>query len=259
MNLNTFSVTTIDQNIADLFNSNFGLGGTWSWGNLLLCIIALVLTVLLTGIIGYEREKKGRTAGLRTHLLVGVGSCIIMIISIYGFPAFGADRDVARLAAGIVTGVGFLGAGTIIHNNGSIKGLTTASTIWLAMAIGMACGSMNFIIAILTGFVVWLILVFFRKFEVVITRSNTFMIVVSKADSAVMKTILTVATKLDCEIEMVSSELVSRNGENMIEVSFKVYHKNNLPVNVEAIKKELYDSGNIINIETPNLHWLIQT
>ena len=103
MNLfNTFSVTTIDQNIADWFNGNFGLGGDWSWGNLILCIIAIILTVALTGCIGYEREKKGRTAGLRTHIIVGVGSCIIMIISIYGFPQFGASRDVARLAAGIV-------------------------------------------------------------------------------------------------------------------------------------------------------------
>ena len=99
MNLfNTFSVTTIDQNIADWFNNNFGLGGSWSWGNLILCVIAIVLTVMLTGFIGYEREKKGRTAGLRTHIIVGVGSCIIMIISIYGFPQFGATRDVARLA-----------------------------------------------------------------------------------------------------------------------------------------------------------------
>ena len=166
----SFSVTTIDQNIADIFNNNFGMGGEWSWGNLILCVIAVFLTVLLTGVIGYEREKKGRTAGLRTHLLVGVGSCIIMIISIYGFPSNSGNRDVARLAAGIVTGVGFLGAGTIIHNNGSIKGLTTASTIWLAMAIGMACGSMNFVIAILTSFVVWLILVFFRKFEIYIIQ-----------------------------------------------------------------------------------------
>lgn len=201
MNLNTFSVTTIDQNIAEIFNSNFGLGGDWSWGNLLLCVIAIFLTVLLTGIIGYEREKKGRTAGLRTHLLVGVGSCIIMIISIYGFLLFRGTRDVARLAAGIVTCVGFLGAGTIIRNNGSVKGLITASTIWLAMAIGLACGSMNFVLAIVTGLVVCLILVFFRKFEIVITRASFFIIVDAKADSPIVKEILNIATKLDFEIE----------------------------------------------------------
>ena len=77
------SLTTIDQKIATLFNDNFGLGGDWPWGNLILCIIALVLSVILCGIVGLEREKRGRSAGLRTHLLVGVGSAIIMIISIY--------------------------------------------------------------------------------------------------------------------------------------------------------------------------------
>lgn len=254
MNLNTFSVTTIDQNIAEIFNSNFGLGGDWSWGNLLLCVIALFLTVLLTGIIGYEREKKGRTAGLRTHLLVGVGSCVIMIISIYGFPATSGNRDIARLAAGIVTGVGFLGAGTIIHNNGSVKGLTTASTIWLAMAIGLACGSMNFILAIVTGIVVWLILVFFRKFEIVITRASFFMIVDAKADSSIMKEILSIATRLDCEVENVTTELINKNGEDIIEVTFKVINKNNLPVNVEEFKKQLFDTKIVVNIETPNMH-----
>ena len=254
MNLNTFSVTTIDQNIAEIFNNNFGLGGDWSWGNLLLCVIALFLTVLLTGIIGYEREKKGRTAGLRTHLLVGVGSCVIMIISIYGFPVTGGNRDVARLAAGIVTGVGFLGAGTIIHNNGSVKGLTTASTIWLAMAIGLACGSMNFILAIVTGIVVWLILVFFRKFEIVITRASFFMIVDAKADSSIMKEILSIATRLDCEVENVTTELINKNGEDIIEVTFKVLNKNNLPVNVEEFKKQLFDTKIVVNIETPNMH-----
>ena len=254
MNLLSFSVTTIDQNIADFFNNNFGLGGSWSWGNLILCIIAIFLTVLLTGIIGYEREKKGRTAGLRTHLLVGVGSCVIMIISIYGFPAAGGNRDVARLAAGIVTGVGFLGAGTIIHNNGSVKGLTTASTIWLAMAIGLACGSMNFILAICTGFVVWLVLVFFRKFEIRITRSSAFIIATTKSDSPIIKEILTIAAKLDCETEICGTELVSKNGEEMMDISFKIINKNNLPVDIEMFKKELYATEKVVNIETPNVH-----
>ncbi|MCR5309490.1 MAG: MgtC/SapB family protein [Bacilli bacterium] len=255
MNLfNTFSVTTIDQNIADLFNNNFGLGGDWSWGNLILCIIAIILTVALTGCIGYEREKKGRTAGLRTHIIVGVGSCIIMIISIYGFPQFGATRDVARLAAGIVTGVGFLGAGTIIHNNGGIKGLTTASTIWLAMAIGMACGSMNFLLAIAAGIVVLMVLVFFRKFEVRITRSSAFVIVSYKSDAPVMKDILGIATRLDCDVEIVSTEIVNKNGEELLDVSFKLINKNNLPIDTELFKKELFATSKVINIETPNMH-----
>lgn len=135
-------MVTIDQKIADYLN-NWVVDG-WPVGNLVLCAIALVLCVILVGVIGIEREKRGRSAGLRTHLLVGVSSTIIMIISIYGFPQIFQDhRDVARLAAQIITGVGFLGAGAIIHRNSGIKGLTTAGTIWSSMAIGIACARLT--------------------------------------------------------------------------------------------------------------------
>ncbi|MDD3841761.1 MAG: MgtC/SapB family protein, partial [Bacilli bacterium] len=156
-------IVTIDQFIAKWFN-NLKFSNGVSWGNLILCSIAIIICVVLCGLVGLEREKRGRSAGLRTHLLVGVGSCIIMIISIYGFPDIkDSTRDVARLAAQVVAGVGFLGAGAIIHNNGGIKGLTTASTIWLVMAIGLSCGSMNFILAILGTVVVMIVLVTFRR------------------------------------------------------------------------------------------------
>lgn len=122
------------------------------------------------------------------------------------------------------------------------------------MAIGLACGSMNFILAIVTGIVVWLILVFFRKFEIVITRASFFMIVDAKADSSIMKEILSIATRLDCEVENVTTELINKNGEDIIEVTFKVINKNNLPVNVEEFKKQLFDTKIVVNIETPNMH-----
>ncbi len=103
---------SFDQKLAEFLNAWTIGENQWPIGNFILCGIAMILSVLLCGVIGYEREKRGRTAGLRTHLLVGVGSCIVMIISIYGFPKlfFENDyfeRDVARLAAAVVTGVGF--------------------------------------------------------------------------------------------------------------------------------------------------------
>src|SRR5574344_1906121 len=116
-------IVTIDQFIAEWFN-NLKFSNGVSWGNLILCAIAIFICVVLCGLVGLEREKRGRSAGLRTHLLVGVGSCIIMIISIYGCPVpvgtgTGStyNRDFARLAAQVVSGVGFLGAGAVIHNN----------------------------------------------------------------------------------------------------------------------------------------------
>ena len=157
---------TFDQKLVEYLN-NWTIGDAkWPIGNLILCIIALVLSVILVGVVGIEREWRGRSAGLRTHLLVGVGSCVIMIISIYGFPMFNVEhRDTARLAAQVIAGVGFLGAGAIIHRNSGTRGLTTAATIWIVMAIGLACGSFNFILAIGGTFLIIIVLTVFRKFE----------------------------------------------------------------------------------------------
>lgn len=175
-------MTTIDQLIAEKLNNWYI--GEWPIGNFFLCVIALTLAVILCGAIGMERELRGRSAGLRTHLLVGVGSCMIMIISIYGFPAmFQGNRDVARLAAQIIAGVGFLGAGAIIYRNSGTKGLTTAATIWIVMAIGLACGSMNFILAVGGTLLILVVLTVFRKVERRINHHAPLLSISAKPDS----------------------------------------------------------------------------
>jgi putative Mg2+ transporter-C (MgtC) family protein len=109
--------------------------------------LRLVIAAVLGGIIGLEREYREREAGLRTHMLVSVGSALFTIISAYGFTDFyaagpGVARiDPTRIAAQIVTGVGFLGAGAIIRQGLTVRGLTTAATLWLVAAIGMASGA----------------------------------------------------------------------------------------------------------------------
>lgn len=246
------AVTTIDQKIAELFNNNFGKGGEWSWGNLLLCIISIVLSVILCGLVGLEREKRGRSAGLRTHLLVGVGSTIVMIISIYGFPSFAEDRDVARLAAQVVTGVGFLGAGAIIHNNAGIKGLTTASTIWLVMAIGLACGSMNFILAIAGTAVVMVVLILFRKWERVLTRKNPIVILLVKNTVPVMTEVLTVSDKLGYTVSDVKSEMVQDGEVSCIELTFRLNGEDGKEVDPTLFRNELEKRAEIRSIKTLN-------
>ena len=110
-------------------------------------LFRLALAAVLGGAIGFEREYREREAGLRTHLLVCVGSALFTIISAYGFHDFltSGDQvvraDPTRIAAQIVTGIGFLGAGAIIRQGLSIRGLTTAATLWVAAAIGMAAGA----------------------------------------------------------------------------------------------------------------------
>jgi len=100
------------------------------------------LAFVLGGIIGYERERIHRPAGLRTHMLVAAGAACFGLASIYGFVGQGTIRDPARVAANIVVGVGFLGAGTIWRTESTVRGLTTAASIWIVAAIGLlvACG-----------------------------------------------------------------------------------------------------------------------
>ena len=150
------AIDTVDNIIVQWFNSGFGgslVGYEWL-GNLILCFLCILMTIVLSGIIGFEREYNGHSAGLRTHILVSLGSCLIMIVSIYGFNVFSggefANRDPARLAAQVITGIGFLGAGTIVQTGISVKGLTTATTLWLSMAVGLAAGSGNLVLATLT-------------------------------------------------------------------------------------------------------------
>jgi putative Mg2+ transporter-C (MgtC) family protein len=110
----------------------------------------ILLAALLGGTIGLERLWRGRPAGLRTNLMISVASCLFTILSIEGFPLRGSAQDTARIAAQIVTGVGFLGAGALIQSKGTIRGLTTAATIWLVAAIGMGVGAGAYVISIFT-------------------------------------------------------------------------------------------------------------
>lgn len=125
-------------------------------------VLRLFLSVILGGLVGIERERKNHAAGLRTHILVCLGSCLLMILSMYGFADFADEPNVrldpARLAAQVITGVGFLGAGTILFTGKSITGLTTAASIWVVMAVGLTVGAGFYLPAVLAAVMVLLIL-----------------------------------------------------------------------------------------------------
>jgi len=105
-------------------------------------VIRLVLSVILGGGVGFERQIHRRAAGLRTHILVCLGSCLIMLTSLYIFDIYKdqVPLDPTRIAAGVITGIGFLGAGTIIREREQVKGLTTAASLWVISAIGLSVG-----------------------------------------------------------------------------------------------------------------------
>jgi len=130
---------------------------TLNWDELLL---RLALAAVLGGLIGIERELREREAGLRTHLLVALGSALFTIVGAYGFHAFLESgqsvvrADPTRIAAQIVTGIGFLGAGAIIRQGLSVRGLTTAATLWVVAAVGLAAGAGYYSAATITTAVV---------------------------------------------------------------------------------------------------------
>ncbi len=139
-------------------------------------VISLVLALSLGFALGLERELTNKYAGLRTHILVCMGACVFTLISIYGFPTFAPGdnvditqatgiRDTARVAAQIVTGIGFIGAGTVLRNGPIVIGLTTAATLWVAASIGMACGAGMYEVAIFSTILSVAVLTLIRIFE----------------------------------------------------------------------------------------------
>lgn len=134
-------------------------------------IIRILTAAFLAGLIGIEREYKRHPAGFRTHLLVGTGACLVMVMALFGFQDYmEANKDIvrfdpSRLASYVVSGVGFLGAGTIIVQGASVKGLTTAASIWVVAAIGLSAGAGMYFAAVFTTIVVLLSLFFLNNIE----------------------------------------------------------------------------------------------
>jgi putative Mg2+ transporter-C (MgtC) family protein len=120
-------------------------------------VVRVLVAAGLGAAIGYQRERAAKPAGLRTHILIAVGAALFTVASLFGF---GPTADVARVAAGVVAGIGFIGAGAIIHRGGGdiVTGLTTAATIWAVAAIGLAAGAGLFIIAGVTTGVTLIVL-----------------------------------------------------------------------------------------------------
>ena len=139
-------------------------------------LIRLSAAVAMGFALGLERELTNKYAGLRTHILVCLGACVFTLLSIYGFPTFAQGdnviidqatgvRDTARIAAQIVTGIGFIGAGTVLRNGPIVIGLTTAATLWIAASIGMACGTGLYDVAVISTVLSVAVLTLIRVFE----------------------------------------------------------------------------------------------
>jgi putative Mg2+ transporter-C (MgtC) family protein len=129
-------------------------------------ILRMLLAFILGGVVGFQREWVRRPAGLRTHILVCTGSACFTLASIYGFQGYGGPVDPSRLAAQIITGIGFLGAGTIFRTGSIVRGLTTASSIWITAAIGILAGVGMIALAVFATILAWFALTVLKLTEV---------------------------------------------------------------------------------------------
>ncbi|HOX09987.1 MAG TPA: MgtC/SapB family protein [Candidatus Omnitrophota bacterium] len=168
-------------------------------------ILRLCIAALLSGLIGYEREIHERPAGFRTHILVGVGSTLIMLTSMHIFDIYKgvAVPDPGRIAAQVVSGIGFLGAGTIIRFKASVRGLTTAASLWTVAGIGLAVGAGLFVPAAATTAIVLAALFFLNRVEKVMIRREWYksLEIEAKSGTAELEQIRGILLEYDVEIK----------------------------------------------------------
>ena len=175
-------------------------------------IFKLFLALVLGGIVGFERENKIRPAGFRTHILVSMGAALVQIISINYMTRQGiSDMDPMRLGAQVISGIGFLGAGTILKEGATIKGLTTAASVWTVACIGLAAGSGLYIEATVATIFIFVALSTFKKFEKVMSKSkkNAELLITSKNTPGMVGAIGGALGSLSIQITEIGLELKS--------------------------------------------------
>lgn len=189
----------------------------------LIYFVRLLLAVICGGIIGYERTNRGKGAGIRTHCIVSLASCLMMIVSKYGFGDMEILGDGSRIAAQVVSGVGFLGAGMIYFNGRhSVKGLTTAAGIWATSGIGLAIGAGMYSMGIATSLLILIMQFLLHKnIKILQTPNEEQLSIVIPDDKASMDYINNVLTSHD--ISIIKLKKCTRTADNMLELQLKVH------------------------------------
>ena len=189
-------------------------------------VILLLVALIFSSLIGIERQSRGKNAGIRTQVIVGVTACSMMIISKYGFMDViteGTIRlDPSRVAAQIVSGIGFLGAGIILTRHGTISGLTTAATIWETAAIGMACGAGMWWLGAAGLFchftAVWVLAPLAGYLQGLLTGQEELLRVTYSQGFGVLRSVVSEATKLGWSINKLHSHS-DVNSDNKVAIS----------------------------------------
>lgn len=191
-------------------------------------LLSVIATVVLCGLIGLEREVRRKDAGIRTHILVGLGAALFTMVSLYGAPDSlpGNIRwDAARIAAQVVSGIGFIGAGVIFFHRDTVRGLTTAAAIWVAAAVGMAAGAQMFGIAVLVVvFYFVAILGIAPVSRRLLRRSSDQVLRVTYEDGhGILRQLLLEITAHGFETRVASTRQVTRGGVDCVEMRLHVF------------------------------------
>lgn len=225
-------------------------------------IIRVLISVILGFAIGFERELTSKFAGLRTHILVCVGSCIFTILSIFVFPTVSADGnpvafgDPARIAAQVLTGIGFIGGGTVLRHGSSVFGLTTAATLWTTASVGMAAGCGSLILAGIATVITLFVLILVRKLETGFLRKFTQKVATIKATlivetENVPDVIRAISNKFDKIIEINHTKGDRMDDKEKIYVVTKVVDQNP----VLAMYNKVHEIDNINNVFITNMNF----
>jgi len=215
-------------------------------------VIKLLLSLLLGATIGIERRRKGQIAGLRTFALISMGATLAMLISIYIPQVYLGlkNGDPGRIAAQVVSGVGFLGAGAIIQMKGSVRGLTTAAGIWMTACIGLAVGAGMYLIAIIATLLIIFILVNIERIEL---RHNFLWEskIIRVKVHGILDEIQSIRDILDANQVHISDEFMKYDYENQLTIiNFMVRSKND--VAVPDLFKQIKEKSNAISITITN-------
>jgi putative Mg2+ transporter-C (MgtC) family protein len=183
-------------------------------------VLRLVAAALLGGLVGIDRELRERSAGLRTHALVSTGAALFMLVSAYGFIGVGQGEDPGRLAAQVVSGIGFLGAGTIIFRKDAVRGLTTAASVWTVAGIGLACGLGRFELAVAGAVVSLVILAGLRPLEELLGTKRRTVLRVKIAPAKVrISTLLEVVARAGALVERLQVHNADHNTHERVEIA----------------------------------------
>lgn len=196
-------------------------------------ILRLLLATVLGGVVGMERGSGDRPAGFRTHILVCAGSALIMLVSMYGFDdsyvseiGNANNRDSARIAAQVVSGIGFLGAGTIMHEGVTVRGLTTAASLWMVSAIGLAAGAGMYVLSVAATVIMMLTLVTFRNWEKRFASNNgktrRFIRIVANNEPGIITGITSYLAENNIKVRTLNIRNNSRKNEVVLELYIKV-------------------------------------